>query len=322
MPAGDSESSRPLLRDEDDRNVVRPTRPAIYQLEVFLKVVETRSFAATARQLGRTQPAVSQVIARLEDLYGGDLFERRRGSPVSLTPIGEAILPSARMLLHTLDHHMARAAQTAQSRTGSLGIGFYPGIASGALHDGIVEFVATSPGVHLYFVEAMPRELHQLINARSIDIMFVALLPDIASTFLVQERLWNERLVVAMRDDHPLAVKDSLDWRDISSLSLMLRSSEGDISSYRAILARMGDRPLDCEQHDVSRGALLEMVRMGLGQTISFESATVPRPGIAFRPILDENAFATIEAAWPKEDRNPIRHRLLNCVRKHGRNLG
>lgn len=63
-------------------------RPDFKQLETFLKVAETRSFADAARQLAISQPAVSQTIARLEELYGGDLFERRRGSPVALTPMG------------------------------------------------------------------------------------------------------------------------------------------------------------------------------------------------------------------------------------------
>ena len=44
------------------------TRPDFNQLETFLKVAETRSFAETARQLGVSQPAVSQTIAKLEDV--------------------------------------------------------------------------------------------------------------------------------------------------------------------------------------------------------------------------------------------------------------
>ncbi len=84
-------------------------RPDFHSLEVFLKVVETRSFAAAARQFGRTQPAISQTIRRLEDIVGGDLFKRQRGAPVELTAIGLAILPSARTLLDTVDKQMVRA---------------------------------------------------------------------------------------------------------------------------------------------------------------------------------------------------------------------
>lgn len=296
------------------------TRPDFYQLETFLTVAETRSFADAARRLGVSQPAISQSIARLEELLGGDLFERRRGSPVTLTAIGRAILPSARTLLYTIDQQMSRAVAIAQSRSGTLTVGFYPGIVSGPLHKGIADFVARRPDVQIRLVEAPPRDLHRHLNERTVDIIFVALLPDIASPMLHQERLWDEGLVVAMGADHPLATKGTLNWSEVCGLPLILRSNNGDLSPYQAILARVGDRALDCELHDVSRGALLEMVRMGIGATISFGCAVVPRTGVALLPIVDDKAFGTVKAVWPQADRNPLRHNLLACVRKHATN--
>ena len=292
-------------------------RPDFNQLETFLKVAETRSFAAAARQLGVSQPAVSQTIARLEELYGGDLFERRRGAPVALTPIGRAVLPTVKLLLFTVDRQIGRALATAQSMTGSLAIGFYPGLTSSPLSAGIAEFHQTCPDVQLRFVEASPGELHRQLNERALDITFTALLPELTGGAVVQERLWEELLVVGIRDDHPLAAKENLRWADLSSLSIILRSHQGDLSAYRAVAARAGEHALDCELHDVSRSALIEMVRLGLGAVITLASATVPRDGIAFRPIADENAVVGIDAVWPKDDRNPLRHRLLACVRKH-----
>jgi LysR family hydrogen peroxide-inducible transcriptional activator len=295
----------------------RGLRPDFNQLETFLKVAEARSFAEAARQLGISQPAVSQTIARLEELYGGDLFERQRGAPVALTPIGRAILPTVRLLLFTVDRQVGRALATAQSMTGSLAIGFYPGLGSNPLSAGIAEFHRASPDVRLRLVEASPSELHRQLNERTLDIIFTALLPELTGGAVVQERLWEEPLVVGIRDDHPLAAKENLRWSDLSSQSIILRSHLGDLSAYRAVTARAGVQPLDCELHDVSRSALIEMVRLGLGAAITLSSASVPRDGIAFRPIVDENAFVGIDAVWPKDDRNPLRHRFLACVRKH-----
>ena len=63
----------------------------IHQLETFLAVVEQGSFSGAAKALGRTQPAVSQVIGRLEDELGQRLFERpaRRGG---MTDAGKALV--------------------------------------------------------------------------------------------------------------------------------------------------------------------------------------------------------------------------------------
>ncbi|UAK23805.1 LysR family transcriptional regulator [Sphingomonas nostoxanthinifaciens] len=291
-------------------------RPDFSQLETFLKVAETRSFAEAARQMGVSQPAVSQTIARLEEIYGGDLFERRRGAPVSLTLIGRAILPKAKLLLFLVDTQLARAVDIAQSVAGSLVVGFCSGLSRGPLKLGIEDFRNTCPDVELRFLEASANELHRQLNERTIDIMFAPHLPNLLGGPNAQEHLWDERLHVALRKDHPLATNESLRWADVSALPIVLQAHSGDMSTFRAVAARMGARPFECVLHDVSPGTLMDMVALGLGATITCPSLTAPRTELELLPIVDENALVAVEALWPEEDRNPIRHRLLACVRK------
>lgn len=156
-------------------------RPELYQLETFLQVVETRTFVGAARVMGRTQPAVSQAIARLEEIYCGDLFERRRGALLELTPIGQSILPSARMILDTIDQQMIQAAATAQSRAGNLRLGVSPGLMFGRLRAGMAAFIAASPQIELRFVEAVPYELRRQRNECATDLMIVAPTPKLQS---------------------------------------------------------------------------------------------------------------------------------------------
>ena len=68
------------------------------QLETFLAVAEERSFSRAAVRLHRTQPAVSQVIRKLEAAVGETLFDRaaRDGS---LTAAGELLRDYALRLL-------------------------------------------------------------------------------------------------------------------------------------------------------------------------------------------------------------------------------
>lgn len=81
-----------------------------------------------------SQPAVSQTIAKLEELYGGDLFERRRGAPVALTSMGRVILPKAKLLLFLVDTQIGNALATAQSMAGSPTIGFLRALLTGLLY--------------------------------------------------------------------------------------------------------------------------------------------------------------------------------------------
>ena len=71
----------------------------LVQLETFLAVAEERSFSRAAARLHRTQPAVSQIIAKLEAELGEALLERsaRDGS---LTDAGEVLQEYARKMLN------------------------------------------------------------------------------------------------------------------------------------------------------------------------------------------------------------------------------
>lgn len=310
-------------RDHVSRGAIRrtPGQPEFQQLAIFLKVVETRSFTTAARQIGRSQPAVSQAIARLEEIYGGDLFERRRGAPLALSPIGEAILPSARMILDTINEQMMRAAAAAQSRAGKLTLGIFPGLVTGPLRAGIADFIAASPQVRLRLVEALPGALHRQLTEQAIDLMVVALMPELKSKMLVQERLWDERLTIALPADHLLTQQASLSWHEVAELPIILKGSHSELVAYRTLLDPI-DRQSQLEQHDVSCGTLLEMVGLGLGAAIVFGSGAVAYKGVVFRPIDEDDATIGVDAVWRKDDSNPLRHRLLSLIRAHKGDVG
>ena len=63
----------------------RPGVPSLDQLAVFLTVVETGSFAAAGRRLGRATSAVSYAIANLEQQLGVQLFDRDQARRPALT---------------------------------------------------------------------------------------------------------------------------------------------------------------------------------------------------------------------------------------------
>ncbi|MDR2946264.1 MAG: LysR family transcriptional regulator [Candidatus Adiutrix sp.] len=75
------------------------------KLEIFLKLLETRSFSKTAAILGLAQPSVSASLKALEEILGQKLFER---TPRSVTPLpaAETLAPYAISIVETA----ARAA--------------------------------------------------------------------------------------------------------------------------------------------------------------------------------------------------------------------
>ena len=69
-----------------------------FRLEVFVAVVNERSFTKAAAALGISQPAVSQNIAELEKTVGRKLFERLRGEVVP-TADAEVLMIYVRKLM-------------------------------------------------------------------------------------------------------------------------------------------------------------------------------------------------------------------------------
>ena len=86
-----------------------PGTPTLDQLRVFLTVVETGSFAAAARRLGRATSVVSYAIANLEAQLGLPLFERDATRRPVLTVAGRAVLGEARTVAHGIAGLRAKA---------------------------------------------------------------------------------------------------------------------------------------------------------------------------------------------------------------------
>ena len=91
----------------------------LVHLETFLAVAEERSFSRAAARLHRTQPAVSQIIAKLEAELGEALLERssRDGN---LTDAGEVLQEYARKMLNLRTEAGTALAELRSLHTGRL----------------------------------------------------------------------------------------------------------------------------------------------------------------------------------------------------------
>lgn len=93
----------------------------LFQLETFIAVAEERSFSRAAARLHRTQPAVSQVIAKLEAELGETLLERssRDGT---LTDAGELLREYAQKMLNLRSDANAALVDLRSLHTGRLNL--------------------------------------------------------------------------------------------------------------------------------------------------------------------------------------------------------
>lgn len=77
-------------------------------LRTFINVIDLRSYTRAGEQLGRTQPAVSLQMKKLEDLVGVQLFAKDGG--VVATEAGEMVATYGRQMLALNDELMLRVS--------------------------------------------------------------------------------------------------------------------------------------------------------------------------------------------------------------------
>jgi DNA-binding transcriptional LysR family regulator len=88
----------------------------------FIRIAETGSFSAVAREVGTTQPAVSRQIAALEEHLGARLFQRSTRS-LTLTEDGRELLSHARLVVEAVEETEAAIGRRRSSPSGMVHLG-------------------------------------------------------------------------------------------------------------------------------------------------------------------------------------------------------
>ena len=88
----------------------------------FVRISETGSFSAVAREVGATQPAISRQVAQLEDHLGARLFQRSTRS-LALTADGHDLLTHARHVLAAVEETEAAVGRRRSSPGGLVRLG-------------------------------------------------------------------------------------------------------------------------------------------------------------------------------------------------------
>jgi DNA-binding transcriptional LysR family regulator len=144
-------------------------------LKAFTMLGEVLHFQRAAERLGLTQSALSKQIQRLEEEFGGSLFERGAGH-TRLSPLGLALHGESKALVDSasrLEHHAKLAAQGV---LGTLRIGFGIGTKTIAIK-AIVRFRSSRPDVQIELQEISARHQIAAMGEGRLDVGFCRLPP-------------------------------------------------------------------------------------------------------------------------------------------------
>ncbi|KAF4406601.1 LysR family transcriptional regulator [Streptomyces lycii] len=136
-------------------------------LRSFVTAARAGSISRAATALGRTQPALSQQLRRLESAVGSPLL-RRTPSGVSLTRAGEELLPFAERILALSAQALT---ETGRALTGHCGVGLLEDLAASRLPQALADLARLHPGATLEVLSLSTAETREAYDAGRVQLV-------------------------------------------------------------------------------------------------------------------------------------------------------
>jgi LysR family transcriptional regulator, low CO2-responsive transcriptional regulator len=240
-------------------------RIPLVPLNTFHLVARLRSFSDAARQLGISQPAVTQRISRLERSVGQRLFGRE-GRRIVMTDAGEMLDAFARRIFHLLDAAGDAMDNLAGLRTGHLDVGASRTAGAYYVADLLDRFKQRYPGVRVSLVVGNSETILTRVLAFGLHAGLIAGPcddPRLASLPLIRDRM-----LVVLPPGHPLSTKPVLGVQDLHRHPLILR--EPGSATRRVIEQAFQAKGLDVvpamelESNEAIKSAVADGIGIGL----------------------------------------------------------
>ena len=218
------------------------------ELRVFVAVLEHRSFRKAATVLHLTQPAVTKAIASLEETLQVRLFDRVANG-VEPTIHGRSFAPRAVAIFDQLRLAAQDLTLVSSGAVGSLRVGIVPMPAIPFLPVALNRLLQEHPGVLATVVEERENELIDRLRQRDIEVAILRMSLLDESEDMEVAHLFDERLCVVARQDHPLASRRSVSWPDLLEQRWVMPPA--DCYFYEHVLRTLHQLDLPMPQYTV-----------------------------------------------------------------------
>lgn len=207
-------------------------------LRTFIAVVELGGHSKAGAVLGRSQPAISLQIRRLEDLIRTPLLSQE-GRAIHPTPAGEALLSYAREMVRINDEAVRYFHRS--DMNGVLRIGLPTDYAVAFLQNTLTGFRRSHPDVDLEIHCDLSRELLQHLRSDDLDII-VATMPTGRMPYLsrawVEQPVWAASEALELTGDRPVPLGAHLEGCDYRSR--MVEALDGAARRWRIVYTGPG----------------------------------------------------------------------------------
>ena len=261
----------------------------IFQLETFLKIVETKNFTAAGDILGYAQSTVTAQIKGLEDELGCLLFERL-GKSIVLTAEGERLCGYAEKMLQ-LKREIFLEVPQSKVPSGIIKLGISESFCYDFFPRLLLKFRKQYPKVDIQIHFINHGTFPLMLKNGALDLVYT-LNPIIEDEGLLLLEKKRERLAFFANPSHPLAKKTSVTEKDLQGIPLLLTSHD---CNFRQMLLE-----------DLKRHAVSPLVALETESKEILKQFAINKLGIAFMPEMtakkEVSAKKLTRLAWMGAD--------------------
>ena len=215
----------------------------INHMQAFNELMLTGSVSGAARNLNRSQPAISALISSLEDEFGMKLFERKNGR---LHPVPEAhyLHEECSELLGRIDRLQKNMQGIRALKGGRLDIACMPGPSVFLLPNMVADFALEKPDIECSLISRSSEAVFQLVAAQRYDLGIADhIVGKVDSTSLVSERHFHFDCLCAIPKGDKLAQKSVIKPRDLDNKPLATLFEGHEIhTNLRRVFSDTGQR--------------------------------------------------------------------------------
>lgn len=283
-------------------------------IRYFIAVAEELHFRRAAERLNLAQPALSRAIKQLEHSIGTVLLARTKRR-VQLTPAGSVFLDGCRRALNTIERSAERALQAKDGKIGHLSIAYTDFAISGVLPEIIERFRRDVPGVTLDIIHMFTENQIDALHRQAIDFGFLT--GPLTNAGFEGIQIQQDKLVVALPEDHPLAASGEIALADIADEPIIAGTPrEWKHFDYHlhSLYRANGITPRIIQEAFNSEG-IFGLVAANMGISILTASAqNYFRKGVSILPLGDEHPYIPTEATWNPKSVSPAMELFIELL--------
>lgn len=193
------------------------TRLLVY----FLAIAREQNFTRAAESLNITQPTLSKQMVQLEDQLGRRLFNRGRGTAVTLTEEGEYLRVRAQEVIELLNVTEDAIRMDSENIGGDITIGCGETPIMGFLTKIMKEIHDLYPDIRFHTFSGDAQLVMDRLDKGLVDIGLM-LGPHLSEKYDSIDLHMEDHFGLLMPKDHPLAAKDVLHLDDLKNVPLAL----------------------------------------------------------------------------------------------------